>query len=160
WSRNRNTNFQAMDDFGGAVVLPESTLHPAFAPPRSSFQINLGAAGVLYAAGPNSENLQRQVNIVDSLLVARGRHQIKVGVDLRRRSPGSGPLQYVQSYNSGGVAGIWAGPASSIALAATSTANHSSHSTNVSTFAQDTWSATPALTLTYGVRWEINPPPG
>src|SRR5262249_14183889 len=86
--------------------------------------------------------------------------QIKFGVDFRRLFPTYGPLEYVQGYNFNGVAGITGGTASSISLAAPSTINHSSHSTNVSTFAQDTWASTPALTLTYGVRWEINPPPG
>jgi hypothetical protein len=30
---------------------------------------------------------------------------------------------------------------------------------NFSSFAQDTWKVTPQLTLTYGVRWDYNPPP-
>src|SRR5206468_566993 len=30
---------------------------------------------------------------------------------------------------------------------------------NLSAFAQDSWKVSPRLTMTYGVRWEFNPPP-
>ena len=54
WSRNVGTNFQKLDAFGGAVVPPQTMLHPAFAPPESIYRVNLGAANVFFDEGPNA----------------------------------------------------------------------------------------------------------
>ncbi len=159
WSRNVGTNFQVLDTFGGAVVPPASTLHPDFAPPESVFRVNLGAANVFFDEGPNASNMQRQVNVVDAMVLTKGRHQVKLGIDYRRLLPIYGPVKYVQAYTFNGVAGALAGTAT-VTTAASSTHNRSSHATNFSTYAQDVWSPSASLTLTYGVRWEINPPPG
>src|SRR5262249_11467289 len=32
--------------------------------------------------------------------------------------------------------------------------------TNFSAYGQDSWKVSPHITITYGLRWEINPPPG
>src|SRR5262249_37424837 len=42
WSRNVGTNFHTLDSFGGAVVPPATTLHPAFLPEQSNYQVFLG----------------------------------------------------------------------------------------------------------------------
>jgi len=159
WSRNVGTNFQTLDGFGGAAVLPATTLHPAFVPPDSAYQINLGAANVFFADGLNASNVQRQINIVDSIQLSRERHQLKLGVDYRRFFPIYGPSSYVQAYTFNGVAGALAG-ATSVNIGALSGSNRYPHVTNLSAYAQDTWSATSKLTLAYGARWELNPPPG
>jgi hypothetical protein len=111
WSRNVGTNFQTLDSFGGAMVLPATTLHPAFVPPNSAYQVNLGPANVLFADGLNASNVQRQINIIDSVQLIRARHQLKFGIDYRRFFPIYGPLNYVQAYTLNGVAGALAGRA-------------------------------------------------
>ena len=160
WSRNAATNFQTIDDVGGAIVLPSATLHPPFVPPDSAYQINLGAANVLYASGLNAANVQRQLNVVESLQLINGNHQLKFGIDYRQMFPIYGPLQYVQAYNFSGVAGLLGGTASSVQVIGFSTSNRLPRATNFAAYAQDAWSVTPRLTLTYGLRWDINPAPG
>jgi hypothetical protein len=152
WSRNVGKNFQMIDNFGGAVVLPIATLHPAFAPPENSYQVYLSAAGALFADGPNAANIERQVNIVDSVLLTKDRHQLKFGIDYRRLFPRYDPLKYVQAFTFSGAAGALAGVASSLSVNAPSGSDGFPHATNFSAFARDTWLATSRLTLTYGVR--------
>ena len=159
WSHNVGTNFQILDTFGGAAVPSAAMLHPSFAPPASVYRVNLGPANVYFDEGPNSSNVQRQVNIVNAFLLTKGRHQVKLGLDYRRLLPIYDPVDYVQAYTFNGIAGALSGT-TSLLTAASSTRNRSSHATNISTYVQDVWSPTASLTLTYGLRWEINPPPG
>jgi hypothetical protein len=159
WSRNVGTNFQRIDGFGGAAVPPAAMLHPAFLPSDSVYRVNLGAANVFLDEGSNAANIQRQFNIVDTVLVQRARHQLKIGIDYRRLLPVYDPVDYVQSYTFNGVAGVLAGTASSILTATSATVNRDSHATNLALYAQDAWTVLDALTLTYGVRWDFDPPP-
>jgi carboxypeptidase family protein len=159
WSRNVGTNFQTLDTFGAAIVPPATILHPSFVPQKSAYQINLGAANVLFADGLNASNIQRQINIVDSVQLIRSRHKLKLGIDYRRFFPIYGPLDYVQAYTFNGVAGALAGTTFVNVIAPTG-GNRFPHTTNLSAYAQDTWSSSSKLTLAYGLRWELNPPPG
>ena len=103
---------------------------------------------------------QRQVNLIDNLSVTKGSHQLKFGVDYRWlalsavRSPTGnlrssrecrlrreGPFRERLSRR-------YRSPMQSNALL----------SQNFSLYGQDTWKITPRFTLTYGLRWDINPP--
>lgn len=159
WSRNVGKNFQTLDDFGDAVVPPTTMLHPQFAQPDAVFRVNLSVPGVFFDEGLNSSNLQRQFNIVNAVTRTTASHQMKFGFDYRHLFPIYGPVGYVQAYTFNGVGGVLSGNAASLLTAAPSSTNRSSHADNFSAYVQDTWSPASALTLAYGVRWDVNPAP-
>jgi Carboxypeptidase regulatory-like domain len=168
WSRARGATRFALDDFGGAAPLPQALLFPASVSPEDAgFQFLLGEGkNSSLAVGKNVDNLQRQVNVVDNLTLVRGRHQFKLGVDYRRLTPVYDSPTYNQSVvyqgittSAGSVAGTaLSGIAESVQVFAGAGPRFPVF-TNFSAYVQDTFRATPRLALTYGWRWELNPPP-
>ncbi|HKX31647.1 MAG TPA: carboxypeptidase regulatory-like domain-containing protein [Blastocatellia bacterium] len=159
-SRTEYDDSSSLDSFAGAVPPPDSRLFPEFASrddSRISFALNFSGPFASFEAGRNVTQLQRQLNLVDTLSVTPGAHQLKFGVDYRRLRPGYQPAAYEQSsvfYNATALA---QGLASAVYLTASEGAEPLF--TNFSAFGQDTWRASRRLTLTYGLRWELNPPP-
>src|SRR5262249_52541269 len=150
-----------MDDFGGAAPLPDSILFPSgISSSNGTLLFVIGGAGE-YVQGKQGTNEQRQVNVVDNLSVMSGEHQLKFGVDYRWLAPFSSPAAYHQFAQFSGVTAATGGALSGIASFAQSSSFQTNAllSKNVSVYGQDAWRLTPRLTLTYGLRWDINPPP-
>ena len=161
YSRNKGAQVSQLDTFGGAMPPPDSALFPSFAPSGSSTFVFGLTGGTLssFFVGKPAETVQRQINLVDTITVVTGAHQLKFGVDYRRLFPIFNRQQYSQQAGfNGGVNQALTGRAS-FAFISSFAGTRFPIITNVSLFGQDTWKLSPRLTLTYGLRWEVNPPP-
>src|SRR5262249_21560993 len=123
----------------------------------SQFSLS-GGTNSNFLLGKNAKNLQCQINLVDAFSIVKGAHQLKFGVDYRRLSPIFNPFKYSHSATFNALNGALVSRASTFSIQAVAGGRFPVF-TNFSLFGQDTWKITPRLTLTYGLRWEVNPPP-
>jgi hypothetical protein len=166
WSRARGETELLLDDFGGATPPDPSLLFPTFARPDSSgFQVTLrGGLNAGFGTGKNVDNLQRQLNLVGNVSFVHSGHELKAGFDYRRLAPVYGPLNYAQTVIFGDAAtnGVSAAANTGRAFQVKVTADAEPREplfTNFSVYAQDAARVTSYLTIVYGLRWELNPPP-
>jgi Carboxypeptidase regulatory-like domain/TonB-dependent Receptor Plug Domain len=167
YSVNRGRFLSQQDSFGGTVPLArEVLLLPQYAPAETSwnssvtFQMSGLSTGFFPQVILNKVGAtQRQLNIVDTLSVTTGAHQIKFGADYRRVAPILLPQAYflrLTGFTS--MASVLGGIAPSAFVGAGKETRPIYN--EFSAFAQDAWKLSRALTLSFGVRWDVNPAPG
>lgn len=147
----------------GAVLPPEGLLFLDGFPRASSsvsLQLSTGAGSVSSAnltQGNAVGTVQRQFNIVENLSIVAGNHTLRFGGDFRRLQPKIDTRQVSINYVWNTVASRASGIPTSISLQGFQPVTDF-YVDNLSLYAQDTWRVSPRLTLTMGLRWELNPP--
>jgi hypothetical protein len=160
YSKARTNQSYFVDDFGGAVVPPASSLYPSFTSgPQGYIYIEVDPSGNnTISDGLFSDQLQRQFNVVNTLSLTAGSHALKFGADYRRLAPVSDGGSYKRQFIFPSITSLVAGIAPSAVIFAPDVVLRPVYN-NFSAFAQDTWRATKRLTLTYGLRYDVNPAP-
>lgn len=105
-------------------------------------------------------NTQRQYNLTDNYTWTVGSHSFKFGLDWRRLATYVTPVQVGEIF-------IYFNESSVLNNNAQIAQNKSQSpgpvepvNSNYSAFVQDDWKASRRLSLSLGVRWDVNPPPG
>ncbi len=149
-----------IDNFGGAIAPPNSSLYPPFTSgPQGYIYIEVDPAGDnTISDGLFSDQRQRQFNIVNNLSYTIGGHALKFGVDYRRLAPSADSGTYRRNFIFPNITSLVGGIAPSASIVAIDAVLRPVYQ-NFSAYFQDTWRVTNRLTLTYGLRYEVNPAP-
>ena len=159
YARSNSAQVGVLDDFGGATPVDLAAAMGAGGYKRVNPVVVMYLPGV---GNPvmdvlNSLDTQRQWNVVDTVSVLKGHHTFKLGVDYRHiKSPITPPDLEPYAYFDPPQHALSATPDFTYIvryLPATPLFNQTA------VFGEDEWRLTSAISLSYGARWEINPPP-
>ena len=159
YASNDSSRTWRIDGFGGgrSVDLAQLQGVDSGSNPAYSVSVTLAFPGFSPSIGQYYQSgVQRQWNFVDSATVSVGRHQLKFGADYRRSAPVARPFTPNVLYYYFNSDSVKANDAFAVSLA--SAAAYPLYE-NFSAFAQDELRASSRLTLSIGLRWEVNPAP-
>ena len=159
YSRSDSALTSMLDNFGGATPINLANGIGAASTLNTEPFVLLSIAGIgqTILGAPFGRNLSRQWNLVDTLSLSSGHHNFKFGVDHRQiRSPLTPPdtepfAEFLSPQT------ILAGAADVTLFIGNKPSTPRFN--ELALFAQDEWRPHPSLSLSLGVRWEVDPPP-
>jgi hypothetical protein len=156
YSSNRTMSSQTIGAFGGSTPVNLALLSGLRPGSWPAFELNYGGYNIgLVQQQPSGAQIQW--NLVDAVGLSLGRHQFKLGVDYRRLTPSanvSTPFVFYDFYGESTVTSN--NPLEIIQSFGSAYPLY----TNFSAFAQDDLRVSKRLSMSFGLRWEVNPAPG
>lgn len=154
YSQTDSSSHQSSDGIGGAVPIIPPFPAP-FSEKDAFFAISVPTlVHGLYGTGDQGRAVQRQINIVEAFSLQHGTHSMKFGVDYRRLSPIDDRKRFTETAFFSNVTSFAAGQTRFTRLQ--SQANTTFLFKNLGVYAQDTWRPRAKLSLTYGMRWDVD----
>ena len=156
YSSNAATRSFVIDGFSGSTPVDLGVLSGLGTGPYAALLLCYEGCFELYQG--QSSGAQRQWNLVDMVALSVGRHQFKFGVDYRRLAPLAIRPPFGVSYDYFDEGAVEMNRATLVQVGAYASA-YPLYS-NFSAFAQDEWKVSRRLSLSLGLRWDVNPAPG
>lgn len=164
YTRNDSGNHALLDNFGGAKPFGFGQV-PGLGGGQSTPLGTQFDVFLFFGSSPNlfinrSEGPQQQWNVTDEFMFTQGVHTLKFGLDYRRLSTSLNTNQHLESAFFFSEQEVLAGsPSISFASSSLPIPPEPVY-TNFSAFAEDEWRLSSRLTLSLGLRWDVNPAPG
>lgn len=162
YTQNNSSSQRVADTLGGAVPydLPSITDASGNSTPgldQMFFVLNFGGIGAFILNDQTSK--QRQLNFIDTLSYTVRNHSLKFGADYRRIVTDFPQFKSAETGVFSSATQVQQSLASSAIATAAAVPTLGPLYKNLSLFGQDEWKVSQRLSLLFGLRWELNPPP-
>jgi hypothetical protein len=163
---NASGEHEIASNFGGAVPISVGIVDGPNGQPLNPIGSQLTFRTYFTTGGKAEFELegndydQYQYNLTDTYHLTHGAHALKLGVDWRRIATYAVPSITKEEVEFTDEAQVLANAASTVENVPHAIVKSEPVFTNFSAFVQDEWKVAPRLSLSLGLRWDVNPPPG
>jgi hypothetical protein len=158
WSRNSSVNTSGFRSFNGTTPVVNPLEGLANLTENSQILFTLPGGGSYFKTSGN-KGLRKQINVTDTLTWVMGNHLFKFGVDYRQSPTHQEFPDLTLSALFTSLTAVQTAHSSSVSFVINNPRFNDYKWKNFGSFVQDTWRIAKRLTLDYGVRWDVNPPP-
>jgi hypothetical protein len=159
YSWTANKSLASIDAFGGATSSNLGALLPNAPSPYTQFAAFIFMGSVPAIDLANLNQMQTQVNVIDTQQFSWGRHSLKFGLDYRRLDSTSLANQLLAILIYGSTQQLQDNSSELAQISTSGVVPPEPIYQNFSAFGQDEWKATSSTTISYGIRWDLNPSP-